>query len=516
MLSGCVLQSGRHIPVFDGASDKRPNFVIFFTDDQRKDTLGCYNPKSPIETPNLDRLANRGIRFDNGFVTTPICVVSRASLLTGRYESNSRVHQFLVEMPEDVFEQTYPIHLRKAGYFTGQLGKYGVGIREEQKKRFDVFEAQAGQGPAFRDYDGRKLHDAEWLTVKTEEFLNKVPNDKPFCLQINYKEPHASSVPAPEDDNRLASFKFKRSPYDIPTEYKKLPPYVQKGFGRVCYEQEFNKDGDHNPYLRQYHEKLMSVERSTGQIMDMLKQRGLSDNTVIIFLSDHGTHFGEKQLAGKWTPYEQSLRIPFIVYDPRPKAAKGIVSNEMVLNIDVAPTVLDLAGIPVPKVMDGQSIAPLINDEKTKWRTHFFYEHYTSPAPVKYIPRNVGVRTENTKYFRWIDLDLLAEEFYDLTIDPMETNNLINNPEYLEQIQAARKQYELWRRKNPSTYQYDSYGPRAQSGAKKIDWERFKKIRPKEYEKIKAEIDRLSVSWEQAVNDWEIRYEICSKAGYWY
>jgi hypothetical protein len=154
--------------------------------------------------------------------------------------------------------------------------------------------------------------------------------------------------------------------------------------------------------------------------------------------------------------------------------------------------------------------------EKTAWREHFFFEHYTTPAMIKYIPRNVGVRTENLKYARWIDMDPPIEEFYDLSKDPLESRNLIGNPEYKSQVDALRKKYDQWREENPSTYKYDSYGARPQAVAKEIDWDRFKKVRPKEYEKIKAQVERLGVTWEQAMNDWELRCEICSHAGYWY
>lgn len=190
------------------AEQRQPNILLILTDDQRVDTLGCYTDDCPIETPNIDRLASGGVRFDNGFVTTPICAVSRACILTGRYESNNRVHNFGTVMPNDVFEHSYHIYLRNAGYFTGHFGKYGVGISKEQAARFDVYDGQAGQGPKYRNYKGRMMHDSQWLTVKAEEFLNAVPENKPFVLQLSYKEPHNSSCPAPQDEGKLAAVKF--------------------------------------------------------------------------------------------------------------------------------------------------------------------------------------------------------------------------------------------------------------------------------------------------------------------
>jgi len=496
---------------------KRPNLLVILTDDQRTDTLGCYNDNNPIQTPFIDSLADRGVKFTNGFVTTPICVVSRACILTGRYESNNRVHQFMKKMDDDVFEHSYHIYLRNAGYFTGHFGKYGVGITKEQEKRYDVYEGQDWQGPKFRMYKGKELHDAEWLSVKTEEFLDQAPADKPWCLQLSYKEPHASSVPAPEDDQALDNYTFERSPHDTPQAFESLPEVAKTSLMERCYAREYNKKGSINYYLRQYHEKILSVERSVGKIIKMLEQRNIADNTVVVFLSDHGTHFGEKQLAGKWTPYDPSLRIPFIVYDPRPGARKGVVSDKMVLNIDVAPTLLELAGVEVPAIMDGHSMAGLMKSDTVQWRSSFPYEHFCSPAQIMApLPKNEGVRTEDFKYVRWIEREPVVEELFDLRKDPAEMKNLVSNPEYAEKLKELRNQFSEWRAANPSTFKYESYGERPQSGAPSIDWVEFKKAHPEAYAKIAKQVKAMNVTWEQAVKDNEVRKNICSRIGYWY
>jgi arylsulfatase A-like enzyme len=509
--------------LFSGSKkmEGQPNFLIVLTDDQRLETLGCYSEVCPIETPNLDQLAIEGIKFNNGFVTTPICVCSRACILTGRYITNSRLHQFVTPMEEDVFEHIYPKYLQEAGYFTGQFGKYGVGITAEQEKLFDMYEGTAYQGPAFREYKGRKMHDAEWLTVKAEEFLNQVPEGTPFCLQLNYKEPHGSSKAAPEDDDLLDDYTFTRSPMDTDEAAENVPEFVRTDMGNYQPGKGFGTEDGFNKHMRQYYEKIVSVDRSVGQLQEMLEKRGIAENTVIIFLSDHGIHHGERHLTGKWRPYDESLRIPFIVYDPRDKARKGVAIDEMVLNIDVAPTLLDMAGIDIPEIMDGMSMKALINDKSKGWRDHFFFEHYCSPCMVpSYIARNVGVRFRNAKYLQWIDVDAIPgntiEEFYDLEKDPMEANNLIEDVSYKNEIDQARVTFEKWRKENPSSFDYDIFGPRAQFGAPEVDWEQFQRAKPDEYERIKAEVERLGVSWEDAVNDWETRLEICTNAVYWY
>ncbi len=273
--------------------------------------------------------------------------------------------------------------------------------------------------------------------------------------------------------------------------------------------------------MRQYFEKIVSVDRSVGELQEMLKERGLAENTVIIFLSDHGTHHGERHFVGKWRPYDESLRIPFIIYDPRNKAQKGVTVDEMVLNIDVAPTLLDLAGIKIPEVMDGKSMKPIIQGKDSPWRDHFFFEHYCSPCMVpSYIARNVGVRFKDSKYVRWIEVNtdpnFSIEEYYDLSQDPREANNLIQNKVYAEEIDKARQTFNQWREENPSSFRFDILGPRAQFGAPEVDWVAFREAKPAEYKRIKAEVERLGVTWEQAVSDWETRLEICTNAVYWY
>ena len=241
-------------------TEEAPNFLILFTDDQRLNTLGCYSADCPIQTPNLDQLASKGLKFNNGFVTTPICMCSRACLLTGRHVTNSKLHQFVIPMEYEVFSHIYPRYLQDAGYFTGQLGKYGIGITDKQEQQFDVYDGTSLQGPAFREYKGKRMHDAEWLTVKAEEFLDEVPEGKPFCLQLSYKEPHPSSKPAPEDDDLLADYTFTRSPMDTDEAAAKVPSFVRTDLGNYKVGQGFGTEEGFNQRMRQYFEKIVSVD----------------------------------------------------------------------------------------------------------------------------------------------------------------------------------------------------------------------------------------------------------------
>ena len=500
----------------------RPNLLILLTDDQKAETLSSYDPDCPLPTPHIDRLANEGIRFTQGFATTPICAVSRASMLTGLYSCNSGVNKFHANMPADIFERSYNMLLEEAGYFTGQLGKYGVRITPQQQARHSFWDGQAHQGPQFREYKGKTLHDSEWLTVRTGDFLDALPEGRPFALQLNYKAPHGSSVPAPEDEGLLEHYTFPRHPLDNAEAAAKVPDIVRGSFLNVCYEREFNRGGDHNPFARRYFEKVASVDRSVGEIMKMLEERGLADNTVIIFTSDHGVHFGDKHLYGKWSPYDRSLHVPFIVYDPRPNAQKGLVRDEMVLLIDIAPTILDLAGVEFPEVMDGKSLMPLVEASRPfkgdEWRDHFFFEHYHSVSRGFYLARNEGIRTRHDKFLRWLDPPEPIEEFYNLKADPLEANNLIDHPDYQQRVDELRKKFNQWREENPDNYVFAPYRqhPHNTSFSPEIDWARFKEARPEDYQAIAEAVQELDVSWEQALHDWDTRLEVGRRSGIYY
>ncbi len=513
--------SGLSLPAMAATADAsgvalRPNILILLTDDQRWDTIGVNNPALKIETPNIDRLAKTGVNFSQAFVTSPICAVSRASILSGRYSRNARIHEFLIPFGEDIWRTSYPALLKGAGYYLGQLGKYGVGANKEQKETFDLFDADLAQGEPFHTYKGETVHDSEWLTKRTRDFLDQVPANRPFVLQVNYKAPHPSSKPAPEDLGKLKGVEFPAMTSDTPAMRARLPAHVLRGLGGNSYPADFGTAERRNRWIGTYLEKIISVDRSVGAIMTELEQRGLAGNTVVIFLSDHGTHFGELGLTAKWTPYDPSLRIPLIVADPRMNQTAGTTNHALVLNLDVAPTVLDLAGLPRASGMDGRSLLPLLRGEKpADWRHHFFFEHQMSLATIpRPIPRNMGVRTENEKYVVWTDPSPVIEEFYILSDDPEEMKNRIT--EQPEAVATLRALFQKWEKDNPNTYDYMPYGSRPQTGAPGIDWVKFKAAQPQAYERIAAEIQKRGVSWDDALEDPEARWEIGRAAKYWY
>lgn len=493
-----------------------PNIIILLTDDQRWDAISYNNPDLAINTPHIDWLAKNGVNFADAFVTTPICAVSRASVISGRYSRNARIHEFLIPFDQDIWDTSYPVLMKNAGYYLGQIGKYGVGTTQEQINTFDMWDADLTQGPAFHEYNGEEVHDSEWLTLRTRDFLDQVPEGKPFVLQLNYKAPHPSAAVAPEDKGTLDGVFFPRLTADTPEQRALQPLHVTRGLGSHSYQNSnFSSDKTRSRFIANYLEKIISLDRSVGAIMKELKERGIADNTVVIFFSDHGTHFGEKGFIGKWTPYDPSLRIPFIVYDPRKRETAGTTSDKIVLNIDVAPTILDLAGLPSEPGMDGVSIMPLLRGESPSgWRRHFFFEHQMSMASIpRPVPRNMGVRTEIDKYARWTDITPFIEEYYDLVTDPHEMNNLFH--EKPERAMELRRLFEQWEKENPNTYDYMPYSHRPQTGAD-IDLEKFKEAHPSAYRNIAAEVEKRKLNWEDILVDPELRWEVGLASGFFY
>lgn len=275
-------------------------------------------------------------------------------------------------------------------------------------------------------------------------------------------------------------------------------------------------DAKYQEWVRDYFEKIISVDRSVGDIVKELEARGLAESTILIFLSDHGTHLGERQLAAKWTPFDASLRIPFIIYDPRARDSAGTICRALVLNIDVAPTLMELAGLEIPDGIDGESLVPFLEGRApTDWRKHFFFEHQTSPAAApRPIPRNMGVRGQDQKYVVWTDPDPVIEEFYDLGADPLEINNLISGQP--EEVARWRSLFQQWEKDNPNTYDFMLYTNRPQTGSAEIDWERFARAHPGPYKRIKAEVEARGVTLEDTVRDPDVRWEIGQAAKFFY
>jgi arylsulfatase A-like enzyme len=422
-------------PVFGGA---RPSFLILLTDDLRGDCLSCAGHRL-VKTPAIDRLAREGTRFRNAFVTTSICCVSRASFITGQYARRHRVADFSTPIPPERLRETYPGVLKQAGYRTACFGKWGLGGTPPLEV-FDVWDAWGGQGEYFHEVDGETVHNSEYLARRAEEFLRSQPRDRPFCLLVYYKSPHDPYQPDPRDLPLFRDDRIEIPPTADAAHFEALPEFLRRSEGRTRALKSHPTPEAYQEFVRQYLRLVAGVDRSVGKIRAVLDELNRTDETVIVFSSDNGFFLGERGLSHKWLMHEESIRIPLIVRDPvTPVERRGETHDELVLNIDLAPTILDRAGAAIPPSVDGKSLAPLLERRPVAWREDFFYEHHFHNAST--IPRTEGVRTRDSKYIMYHDVEPAYEELYNLRDDPREERNLAEEPSSREQLQALRRRH---------------------------------------------------------------------------
>jgi len=422
-----------------------PNFLVLISDDQRWDQLSYADcPLIPqLLTPNMDRLAHEGVFFRNAFVTTPICAVSRASIMTGRYSSTHGMNHFRTPLGKEVISNSYPAQLHDHGYRTGILGKWGMGT-EGTEEIFDVFNAWMTQGTYFHDTDSGRIHNAEWLALNATKFLESCKEKQPFCLTVCYKSPHHPYQPDERDKSLYEKVQIPRRETDTPQDYQAMPMHVmEKSLNRWCYFDERGDEDTKNSFEKDFLRCVKSLDRSVGKITQTLKELKLDENTIVIFLSDHGYLWGEHGLGGKWLLYEESIRIPLIIKGPGiTENVKGIKLDPLALNIDIAPTILDMAGIPIPDEMDGISLYPYLKGQHAPSREDFFMEHVGIVEAENPIPDSRGVRSGKWKYIRYVNVEPEVEELYHLEDDPLESQNLAQDPEYVEIKEQLRERYD--------------------------------------------------------------------------
>jgi arylsulfatase A-like enzyme len=422
---------------------KRPNIVFLLADDLRWNALGCMGDKH-AKTPHIDALAKRGVLFRNAFVTTSICAVSRASILSGQYARRHKINDFATAFTPEAYAQTYPMLLRAAGYRVGFIGKFGVGSKMPDTS-FDYWKGFPGQGNYFGK--GETVHLTARMGDQAIEFLKACKKDQPFCLSISFKCPHAMDAakreypPDPRDEEL-----FKDVTFPIPKTagakyFEMKPDFVQNSESRKRWERRFKKPEMFQEILRDYYRLVTGMDREIGRIVAELERLGFAEDTIIIFTGDNGYFFGEHGLADKWYLYEESIRVPLIVADPAlPRARHGATVDAMALNIDLAPTMLDLAGLQAPKAMQGANLRPHLRGEKTTWREDWFYEHHTA---IKIIPPSEGVRTTRWTYVRWLkDAKNPVEELYDLQADPLQVRNLAAVADHAKTLGQLRARWE--------------------------------------------------------------------------
>ncbi len=420
------------------AAERKPNFLFIYTDDQRWDSMGVVQREQGekarfpwFKSPNMDRLASGGVRFRNAFVTLSLCSPSRAAFLTGRYNHLNGISDNNTPFPLDAV--THASLMRAAGYKTAYIGKWHMGNQRGQRPGFDYSASFIGQGTYQNcpiEINGVSQASKGWVDdVSTDNAIAwiKQNSKQPFSVIVGFKSPHGprGGVNLPERLRNLYADQVSRT---VPNCFVPAIYHTAKNSASPKPEEANVKSGGdgqtgglaanavHLDYLRH----ITGADENLGRLLDTLDTLGLAEDTVVVYTSDNGYFLGEHHLGDKRALYEESLRIPMLVRYPK-LFSKGKVIDDMVLNIDIAPTFLDLAGISLPPEMQGASWKKLAaGEDSSNWRKSFFAEYFRELGDT---PTCIGVRTANSKLVKYLDHPEWTEVF-DLNADPYEIKNL--------------------------------------------------------------------------------------------
>ena len=439
------------------AADKRPNIIFLMADDQSTYSMGCYGtPKA--KTPNLDQLALDGIIFDHHYDTTAICMASRASVMTGLYEYRTGCNFEHGPMMQSIWQNSYPMLLRNAGYTTAFAGKFGFEVKDspDAKGKGELPEADFdrwGGGPGQTSYETKKNrsmakyakeypHSTLSYGAFGRDFVQDASKgDKPFCLSISFKAPHHPVTPDPKFADIYAGETFTK-----PANYGRENGEhfsMQSRQGRQ-YERfvSWNYADRYDEVMAKYYQQIYAIDVAVGMIREALSEAGAADNTVIIYTSDNGFMCGSHGYGSKVLPYEESSRVPLIVYDPRhSNSGKRFRCDALTGNVDFAPTILDMAGVEIPAGLDGQSLVPLYDDPTAAIHDSLPLINVWGPKEV----RSLGVVTKDWKYIFWSYAEgelQPTEELYDLKNDRLELKNLAADASHAASLGKLQQLYD--------------------------------------------------------------------------
>jgi arylsulfatase A-like enzyme len=466
-------------------AEDRPNILYLMADDQSTYTLGCYG-NADVQTPHIDQLADDGIVFDRHYDSTAICMASRASVMTGMYEYKHGCNFSHGHMMTDTWEKTYPILLRQAGYTTAFAGKFGFDLQDTPDGKKLALPANDfdrwGGGPGQTFYETAKN---ESMAAYAEEYphstlsygafgrdfiCDATESDKPFCLSISFKAPHQPTTPDPKFDDVYAGMLFTK-----PENYGREngEHFSEQSKQDRQYERFFSWGyaDQYDEVMAIYNQQIYGIDVAIGMIRQSLEDQGVADNTVIIYTSDNGFFCGSHGYGSKVLPYEESARVPLIVYDPRhSNSGKQLRCNALTGNIDFAPTILKLAGLPVLENMDGADLMKLYDDPGTSIHESLALINVWGKTPT----RAMAVVTDDMKYIYWgyaAEGFEETEELYHLERDPLELTNQAANPEYSNAMQRMRKIYDqhldYWK---AEAVPYNDYQPYGTIFDRNVDW----------------------------------------------
>ncbi len=472
----------------DKAGELRPNIIFIMSDDHAAPAVSAYGGflSGVFQTPNLDRLANEGVRFDNAFCTNSICTPSRASVLTGKYSHKNGVYTLVERISDE--QTTFPKLLRAEGYYTGMIGKWHL---HTEPKGFDYWKVMIGQGlyhdPIYCEKGkgwSRSPEEGVGVTYKgyvtdintdfALEFLENRPRHKPFSLLLHYKAPH-------DEWEYSEKYKDLLADIEVPEPETLYDDYSTRGYGirlqtqkigenHTLYDEETGhlsgkarKAAQYQSYIKRYLRCVASIDENVGRVLKFLDDNNLTENTIVVYTSDQGFYLGEHGMYDKRFMYEESLQIPLLIRYP--KAIKsGTVSDDLVSNIDFASTFLDYANSEIPEDIQGKSLRPIVEGANSKsWRQSMYYRYWMHGAHFN-IPGHYGIRTKNYKliYFYSKGLGYSYDEYYpsgdwnyegnmikdgepywemyDLRNDPNELNNIYDDSDYFSVREELRKE----------------------------------------------------------------------------
>lgn len=437
---------------------KRPNILFVLCDDLRPDAVGCLGSEH-VKTPHIDQLAEEGLLFQNSFCTTSLCSPSRASILTGLYAHAHGVTNNFTEFPDAM--ATFPKRLQDAGYATAYIGKYHMGEDNDQPRPgFDWFVTHKGQGK-YSDTEfningqGGRVVEGYYTHVVTDmalDWLKKDHGDKPWCLMIGQKAPHSFYFPEPKYEHAFddVEVKYPKTAFNLDDNPKWMIERLYTWHGIYGPLFDWRKDfPDDSPegvqafenMVHAYWGTVLSIDDSMGRLRDYLEETGELDNTVIVFMGDNGLLEGEHGMVDKRTAHEMSIRVPLIVRYPQLGQGKKI--DQQVLTVDMAPTLIELAGAKPIEDIHGDSWAKLAAGDDDDWRTSWIY-YYNYEKQFPYTPNVRSLRTDRWKYIRYPHGDGSPDrhmaELYDLKNAPEEATNLAEQPEHTDRVSKLRRQ----------------------------------------------------------------------------
>jgi arylsulfatase A-like enzyme len=458
-----------HVRVSAQQNASKMNIIFILADDHRYDAMGFMKKIPGLETPAMDKMASEGAHISNAFVSTALCSPSRASILTGQYAHTHRVVDNDAAMPPDL--KFFPQYLQQAGYQTAFMGKWHMGHADDMPQPgFDYWLSFRGQGvyndPVF-NINGEKVKQPEGsyttdrLTDYAVEWLDSRDQKKPFFLYLSHKGVHAEFYPAKRHEGKYADIPIISPPSmyltatdssrtygtvtapATPVNYRDIPQWVRaQRYSWHGVDNMYHGTIPFDQFYRRYLETLQAVDESIQRVMNWVREKGLEKNTMLVYMGDNGFSFGEHGLIDKRHAYEESMRVPLLVWAPGMVKPRSVV-DQVIMNVDLAPSFLELAGVKKPEQMQGYSFIDVLKGKPQGWqRDKVFYEYYWESA-FPQTPTTFAIRTSQYKYIFYHGVwDI--NELYDLQADPYEMNNLVRNPAFKEIGMQLKKELFEW------------------------------------------------------------------------